>query len=74
MTLVDYEGNDIETDLLPQFCSHKKTILMSSDWANVIRHEGQRFDGRVVEFRKVLRRYLIEVGFEFAYVKNEVQG
>ena len=30
MVLVDYEGTDIETDLLPQFCSHNKTILLSS--------------------------------------------
>ena len=61
----------METDLLPQFCTHKEKILLSSGWASGIRDVGQRFEGGVTEFRSVLCRYSIEVGFGFVYVKNE---
>eukprot|EP00268_Persea_americana_P013460 TRINITY_DN15912_c0_g3_i2.p1 TRINITY_DN15912_c0_g3~~TRINITY_DN15912_c0_g3_i2.p1 ORF type:complete len:191 (-),score=27.76 TRINITY_DN15912_c0_g3_i2:1759-2331(-) len=43
LALVDYEGTNMETDLLPQFCIHKEKILLSSGWASGIRNVGQRF-------------------------------
>ena len=35
MVEVDYKDTDMETDLLPQFCSHKEKILLSLEWANM---------------------------------------
>ena len=40
LALVGYKGIDMETDLLPQFCTHKEKILFSSGWANGIRDVG----------------------------------
>ncbi|XXG86275.1 hypothetical protein AAC387_Pa11g1198 [Persea americana] len=55
---VDYEGTNMETDPLPQSCSHKEKILLLSEWANGIRHVGQRFEGGVAEFRNEVCKYL----------------
>ena len=30
--LVAFEGKDMDTDLLPQFCTHKEKILLISGW------------------------------------------
>eukprot|EP00268_Persea_americana_P018504 TRINITY_DN19243_c0_g2_i1.p1 TRINITY_DN19243_c0_g2~~TRINITY_DN19243_c0_g2_i1.p1 ORF type:complete len:222 (+),score=40.46 TRINITY_DN19243_c0_g2_i1:1903-2568(+) len=71
MVVVEYEAIDVMIDLLPQFCSHKEKFLFSSDLVNGISHVGQRFEGGASEFRNVLCKYSIEVGFEFVYVKND---
>ena len=71
MAVVEYEGTNVEKDLLLQFCSHKEKFLLSSDWVNGISHFGQRFEGGASEFRNVLCKYSIEVGFKFVYVKND---
>ena len=44
---------------------------MGANWAHGIRHEGQIFHGRVAEFRLVLCKYAVEVGFHFKYMKND---
>lgn len=54
ITLVHYEGTDMETDFIPQFCLYKEKILLFSDWANGIRHVGQRFEGGVAEPRGIV--------------------
>ena len=56
LALVDCEDKDVETDPLPQFCTNKEKILLSSGWVSGIRGVGQRFEGGVAEFRSVLRR------------------
>ena len=71
LALVDYEGTNMETALLPQIFTHKEKILLLAGWASGIRDVGQRFEGGVVEFRSVLCRYSIEVRFEFVYMKND---
>ncbi|KAL7161560.1 hypothetical protein ACSBR2_042097 [Camellia fascicularis] len=62
---------DDEMDLLPMFCQHKEMTLLSSRWVNGIAHVGQRFIGGAKDFRTVLCKYAIEIGFEFVYLKNE---
>ena len=37
---MEYEAKDVETDLIPQFCSHKEKFLLFSDWVNGISHVG----------------------------------
>ena len=71
LALVDYEGTDTETDLLPQFQTHKEKISLSSGQVSGIRDVRQRFEGCIAEFRSVMCKYSIEVGFEFVYVKND---
>ncbi|XP_028055569.1 uncharacterized protein LOC114259743 [Camellia sinensis] len=44
---------------------------MSAPWANGITHVGQSFEGGATEFRNVLRKYAVECGFRFKYVKND---
>ena len=47
-------------------------MLLASGWRNNIRSVGQKFEGGVVEFRIVLCKYAIEVGFEFTF--EDVSG
>ncbi|XP_012838824.1 PREDICTED: uncharacterized protein LOC105959301 [Erythranthe guttata] len=47
------------------------TQLLSANWRNLIREVGQGFRNGAVGFRDALRKYAVEVGFEFNYVKNE---
>ncbi|KAL7246059.1 hypothetical protein ACSBR2_001230 [Camellia fascicularis] len=44
---------------------------MSTPWANGITHVGQSFEGGAVEFRNVLRKYAVECGFWFKYLKYD---
>ena len=53
MALVGYYGTNMETNHLPQFCSHKEKILLSSNWANGTKHVGRGLRD-VAEFRNVL--------------------
>ena len=46
-------------------------MLLSVGWRNNIMSVGKKFEGSVVEFRTVLCKYAIEVGFQFTYVKND---
>ncbi|XP_012828903.1 PREDICTED: uncharacterized protein LOC105950132 [Erythranthe guttata] len=45
--------------------------LLSAEWVHLIKEVGQVFLGGVDEFRKCLIKFSVEMGFEFAYVKNE---
>ena len=62
---------DIKRNSLSKFCSHQEKVLLSAGWRNNITSGGQKFEGSVVEFRTILCKYAIEVGFQFTYVKND---
>ncbi|KAK9281019.1 hypothetical protein L1049_003911 [Liquidambar formosana] len=64
---------DNETDLLPKFCSHEKQVFLSAGWACGIRHVGQCFEGGVKDFRNTLRKYSIEIGFLYKFIKNTIK-
>ncbi|KAG5534952.1 hypothetical protein RHGRI_022909 [Rhododendron griersonianum] len=60
-----------DEDVIPQFCSHKKVKLLTSDWSEGITTVGQIFEGGALEFKSVLRKYAIERGCEYALAKND---
>ncbi|KAL7221434.1 hypothetical protein ACSBR1_023401 [Camellia fascicularis] len=62
---------DDEMDLLPMFCQYEERTLLSSEWVNGITHVGQRFIGGAKDFRTVLCKYAIEIGFEFVTLHDE---
>ncbi|THG14524.1 hypothetical protein TEA_002004 [Camellia sinensis var. sinensis] len=62
---------DIERNSLSKFCSHQENALLSAGWRNNSMSVGQKFEGSVVEFRTVLCKNAIKVGFQFTYVKND---
>lgn len=45
--------------------------LRSEEWRHLIAGPGQRFSGGVVEFRRALIKYSVQVGFEFKFLKND---
>ncbi|CAL9004115.1 unnamed protein product, partial [Prunus brigantina] len=45
--------------------------LLSNEWETYIYHVGQKFDGGAEEFRLKLRKYALEVGFNFLYASND---
>ncbi|KAK9284680.1 hypothetical protein L1049_023856 [Liquidambar formosana] len=57
-------------DTLSKYCHHEPKILLTASWAQAIREVGQLFEGGVNEFRRVLKMYSMEVGFEYDLVKN----
>ncbi|XP_028110778.1 uncharacterized protein LOC114309268 [Camellia sinensis] len=65
------DGDDEQDDLLPKFCPHVDKVFISTSWTNGITHVGQSFEGRADEFRIVLRKYAVECGFRFKYLKND---
>lgn len=69
----DWRTADMEdrTDLLLDYCPHKKKTFLSAGWAFGITNVGQSFFGGVHEFRTVLCKYAVECGFQFKYVKND---
>ncbi|KAL7263298.1 hypothetical protein ACSBR1_001467 [Camellia fascicularis] len=67
----DDDDDDEQDDLLPKFCPHVDKVYMSAPWANGITHVGQSFEGGAAEFRIVLRKYAVECGFRFKYLKND---
>ncbi|KAK9273681.1 hypothetical protein L1049_018491 [Liquidambar formosana] len=56
--------------MLSKYCHHEPKILLTANWAQAIREVGQSFEGGVNEFRRVLKMYSMEVGFEYDLVKN----
>ncbi|XP_028066342.1 uncharacterized protein LOC114269247 [Camellia sinensis] len=62
---------DDEQDLLEKFCPHIDKVFLSAPWANGIQHIGQSFEGGASEFRNVLRKYAVECGFGFKFLKND---
>ncbi|KAL7189291.1 hypothetical protein ACSBR1_039020 [Camellia fascicularis] len=62
---------DDEVDLLETFCPHNDKLFISESWARGFTHIGQQFEGGAVEFRNVLRKYAVQCGFQFNYVKND---
>ncbi|KAL7184569.1 hypothetical protein ACSBR2_026677 [Camellia fascicularis] len=67
----DDSDMDDEQDLLENFCPHIDKVFLSAPWANGIQHVGQSFEGGAFEFRNVLRKYAVECGFRFKFVKND---
>ncbi|KAK9276890.1 hypothetical protein L1049_006427 [Liquidambar formosana] len=65
------EFNDMETDLLSSFCSHEERTLLSANWAHLIKNVGQCFKDGVKGFRAALRKYSVEIGFKYDFVRNE---
>ena len=65
---------DMDIGVVSSICcreDHEEKLLLSSNWVHGIKEEGQKFEGGADEFRKVLRKYAIEVGFDFKFCKNE---
>ncbi|KAL7181304.1 hypothetical protein ACSBR1_040226 [Camellia fascicularis] len=67
----ELDDDDEQDDLLPKFCPHVDKVFMSAPWANGITHVSQSFEGGATEFRNVLRKYAVECGFQFKYMKND---
>ncbi|KAL7229677.1 hypothetical protein ACSBR2_008227 [Camellia fascicularis] len=65
------DDDDEQDDLLPKFCPHVDKVYMFAPWANGITHVGQSFEGGAAEFRNVLRKYAVECGFQFKFLKND---
>ncbi|XP_028070019.1 uncharacterized protein LOC114272493 [Camellia sinensis] len=65
------DDDDEQNDLLPKFCPRVDKVFMSAPWANGITHVGQSFEDGAAKFRNVLRKYAVECGFRFKYVKND---
>ncbi|KAL7207324.1 hypothetical protein ACSBR1_029309 [Camellia fascicularis] len=63
--------DDDQQDLLPKFCPHVDKVFLSAQWVHGITHVGQSFEGRAHEFRCVLRKYAVECGFRFKFLKND---
>ncbi|KAH7842355.1 hypothetical protein Vadar_004352 [Vaccinium darrowii] len=61
---------DKEVDLMPSFCDHRDTVLLSAGWRDLIKEIGQKFVG-VVEFREALSKLAIYFGFEYDFIKND---
>ncbi|KAL7210520.1 hypothetical protein ACSBR1_031972 [Camellia fascicularis] len=62
---------DDEVDLLETFCPHNDKVFILESWARGFTHIGQQFGGGVIEFRNVLRKYVVQCDFQFNYVKND---
>ncbi|KAK9283724.1 hypothetical protein L1049_011974 [Liquidambar formosana] len=61
----------METDLLPSFCSHEERTLLSASWVHLIKNVGQCFKDGVKGFRVALHKYLVEIGFNYDFLRNE---
>ncbi|KAL7215301.1 hypothetical protein ACSBR1_027465 [Camellia fascicularis] len=71
--ITDWWMADMEdrTDLLLDYCPHKKKTFLSAGWVFGITNVGQSLLGGAHEFRTVLCKYAVECGFQFKYVKND---
>ncbi|XP_028056540.1 uncharacterized protein LOC114260592 [Camellia sinensis] len=67
--LTDESDMDDEQDCLDKYCPHVDKVFLSAPWANGIRNVGQSFEGGAAEFRTVFRKYAVECGFRFKYIK-----
>ncbi|KAI8558887.1 hypothetical protein RHMOL_Rhmol04G0131000 [Rhododendron molle] len=56
---------------LEEFCRHAETRYLTVGWANLIHEVEQVFTGGVRDFRATLKRYAIENGFMYDFVKND---
>ncbi|KAL7223291.1 hypothetical protein ACSBR1_024865 [Camellia fascicularis] len=70
-SVLDNFDMDDEVDLLETFCPHNDKVFISESWPREFTHIGQQFEGDAVEFRNVLRKYVVQCGFQFNYVKND---
>ncbi|XP_012833673.1 PREDICTED: uncharacterized protein LOC105954548 [Erythranthe guttata] len=73
VTLVEYDRAAVvseQQNILKVSPGNGKRLL-SAEWANLIKHEGQEFAGGADEFRKSLVKFSVEIGFEYVYLKNE---
>lgn len=72
MNIVQYTDSDIVDGNLDEapFLVEIGNRLRSEEWRELISGLGQRFPGGIVEFRKSLVKYWVQVGFEFHFVKN----
>ncbi|XP_058217306.1 uncharacterized protein LOC131328374 [Rhododendron vialii] len=59
-------------DPAEKYCKHTKTRYLTEAWANLIEGVGQEFPKGVKEFRAVLAKYVIENGFMYRFVKNDL--
>ncbi|KAM5578553.1 hypothetical protein ABKV19_008724 [Rosa sericea] len=59
----DYLGEAFRTEV------HK--TYLSDEWSSYIHHVGEKFHG-AVELREKLRKYAIAVGFEFVFLRNDL--
>ncbi|KAL7207328.1 hypothetical protein ACSBR1_029313 [Camellia fascicularis] len=69
--VLTYDMED-RADLLPLYCPYKTKMFLSAGWAYGITHVDQIFCGRENEFWMVLCKFVIECGFHFKYVKNDL--
>ncbi|XP_024178409.1 uncharacterized protein LOC112184384 [Rosa chinensis] len=60
-----------ENDYLGCYRAEAPKSYMTKGWENYIHSEGQKFEGGVVEFRDKLRKYAIEIGFSYEFVRND---
>ncbi|XP_028066080.1 uncharacterized protein LOC114269020 [Camellia sinensis] len=63
--------DDDQQDLPPKFCPHADKVFLSVQWVHGITLVRQSFEGGANEFRSVLRKYAIECGFRFKFLKND---
>ncbi|KAL7242647.1 hypothetical protein ACSBR1_015102 [Camellia fascicularis] len=63
---------EYDVDLLPNYYPHEEKTFFSAPWANGITHVGQSFEGGVQNFQTVLYKYVVECGFDFKYLKNNL--
>ncbi|KAH7854754.1 hypothetical protein Vadar_017455 [Vaccinium darrowii] len=61
---------DKEVDLMPSFCDHRDTVLLSTGWRDLIKEVRQKF-ARVVEFRVALSMFAIYFGFEYDFINKD---
>ncbi|XP_062014113.1 uncharacterized protein LOC133730564 [Rosa rugosa] len=59
----DYLGEAFRTEV------HK--TYLSDDWSSYIHHVGEKFHG-AADLREKLRKYAIAVGFEFVFLRNDL--
>ncbi|KAM5572986.1 hypothetical protein ABKV19_012833 [Rosa sericea] len=60
-----------ENDYLGCYRVEAPKSYMMKGWESYIHSEGQKFEGGVVEFRDKLRKYAIETGFSYEFVRND---
>ncbi|XP_070674853.1 uncharacterized protein [Malus domestica] len=67
------EGNIPADDreFLGKFSAPSGRMHLSHPLRSYISNVGQKFVGGVAEFRDKLKKYAVEVGFKFSYVKND---
>ncbi|KAK9284049.1 hypothetical protein L1049_012309 [Liquidambar formosana] len=70
MMIDSSSGHQDGVDMLSKYCHHEPKILLTASWAQAIRDVGQPFEGGVGQFRRALKMYSMEVGFEYDFVKN----